>query len=166
MNTLIVLSGVPGSGKSYFSNALKAECKGRVFIISSDALRKEIAGDQRDLSKDTEVWVRYYQIAKDLAKEKDAIVIMDATHAKKVFRLNKIKPYRNLYNQIDLICFQLDKELVLKQNKEREFPIPEEALLKLIDEYEIPDEEEKEFYNHIDIIKDHNTSDIIKRYLY
>ena len=165
MNTLIVLSGVPGSGKSYFSNALKAECKGRVFIISSDTLRKEIAGDQRDLSKDQEVWVRYYQIAKDLAKEKDAIVIMDATHAKKVFRLDKIKPYRNLYNQIDLVCFQLDKELVLKQNKEREFPIPEEALLKLIDEYEMPDDEEKAFYDHIDVIKDHNTGNIIKRYL-
>lgn len=165
MNKLIVLSGVPGSGKSYFSNALKAECKGRVFIISSDALRKEITGDQRDLSKDREVWVKYYDIAKELAKEQDAIVIMDATHAKKVFRLDNIKPYRGLYNQIDLICFQLDKELVLKQNKEREFPIPEEALLKLIDEYVMPDQEERDFYDHVDIIKDHNTKSIIKRYL-
>ena len=54
---------------------------------------------------------------------------------------------------------------MLKQNKEREFPIPEEALLKLIDEYEMPDDEEKAFYDHIDVIKDHNTGNIIKRYL-
>ena len=165
MNYLIVLSGVPGSGKSYFSNALKAKKSEGVYIISSDALRKEIAGDQRDLSKDKEVWEKYYNLAKEYSQIKDAVVIMDATHARKVFRYDSIKPYKGLYNQIDLICFKLDKEMVLKQNKERDYPIPEDALLKLIDEYEMPDEDEKAFYNHIDIVKDHNTEEIIKRYL-
>ena len=165
MNYLIVLSGVPGSGKSYFSNALKSKKKENVYIVSSDSLRKEIAGDQRDLSHDKEVFEKYYELAKKYSEYKDAVVIMDATHAKKVFRLDKIKPYVGLYDQIDLVCFKLDKELVLKQNREREFPIPEEALLRLIDEYEMPDEEEKEFYNHIDFVKDHHTEEIIKRYL-
>ena len=165
MKRLIVLSGVPGSGKSYFSDALQTKSSNKVVIISSDALRREIAGDQRDLSKDKEVWERYYKIAKDLSKERDIIVIMDATHAKKVFRLDNIKPYRKLYDQIDLVCFKLNKAVVLKQNREREFPIPEDALLRLIDEYELPDDEEREFYDHVDIITNHDTIKIIDRYL-
>ena len=40
MNRLIVLSGVPGSGKSYFSASFKAKKEKHVYIISSDALRK------------------------------------------------------------------------------------------------------------------------------
>ena len=165
MKRLIVLSGVPGSGKSYFSNALKDKNNGHVYIISSDALRKEIAGDQRDLSKDKEVWEKYYKLGRELSKEKDAIVIMDATHAKKTFRLDNIKPYRKLYDQIDLVCFKLNKAVVLKQNREREYPIPEDALLRLIDEYELPDDEERAFYDHVDIIVNHDTAKIIDRYL-
>ena len=165
MKRLIVLSGVPGSGKSYFSDALKAKSSSDVRIISSDALRKEIAGNQQDLTKDKEVWEKYYKLGKEYSKEKDVIVIMDATHAKKVFRLDNIRPYRNLYDTVDLVCFKLNKSIVLKQNREREFPIPEDALLRLIDEYELPDDEEREFYDHVDIIVNHDTAKILDRYL-
>ena len=165
MNRLIVLSGVPGSGKSYFSNALKEKNNEHVYIISSDALRKEIAGNQADLSKDKEMWEKYYSLAKEYSSYQDAIIILDSTHAKKIYRIDCIKPYKKLYDQIDLVCFKLDKETVLKQNKEREYPIPEDALLRLIDEYEMPDDEEKAFYDHIDIITNHDTDKIIKRYL-
>jgi tRNA uridine 5-carbamoylmethylation protein Kti12 len=91
-------------------------------------------------------------------------VILDATNAKKEYRLDLIKPYRELYDEIDLVCFHIDRDLVIKQNKEREFPIPECALLKLIDAFEMPDEEEKEFFDHVDIITDHNIDKVIKRY--
>ena len=165
MNRLIVLSGVPGSGKSYFSNALKSEINEGVYVISSDQLRYELLGDQRDLSQDEKIWKRFYELTKEYAKKKDAIVVLDATNAKKIYRLDNIKPYKELYDEIDLIYFQLDKETVLKQNKERDNPIPEEALLRLINEFELPDDEEHAFFNHIDIIKSHHIKQIIKRYL-
>lgn len=164
MNYLVVLSGVPGSGKSYFSNALREDKEKHVYIISSDQIRKEICGNQQDLSQDPLVWKIFYSLIKTYSEDKEGIVILDATNAKKEYRLDLIKPYRELYDEIDLVCFHIDKDLVLKQNKEREFPIPECALLKLIDAFEMPDKEEEEFFDHIDLITDHNIDKIIKRY--
>ena len=164
MNRLIVLSGVPGSGKSYFSHLLKEKSPRQIFIISSDELRKQLLGDQRDLSNEPLIWKTYYQLAKDYSQKKDAIIILDATHAKKIYRLDSIKPYKDLYDEIDLVCFVLAKDLVLKQNREREFPIPEDALLRLIDEFEFPDKEEASFYHHIDIVNSNEIAEIIKRY--
>ena len=165
MNKLIVLSGVPGSGKSYFSASLKMAIKKHVYIISSDELRLNILGNQQDLSEDVLIWQIYYSLIKVYSVDKNAIVILDATHSKKVYRLDNIRPYRSLYDQVDLVCFRLDKELVLEQNKDRENPIPKENLLRLIDQFEMPDDEERKFYDHVDIIRDHETDKIIQRYL-
>ena len=164
MNHLVVLSGVPGSGKSFFSSALRENKERHVYVISSDQIRKDITGDQRDLSQDELVWKIFYSLVKTYSDDQDGIVILDATNAKKEYRLDNIKPFRDLYSSIDLVCFQIDKELVLKQNKEREFSIPEEALLKLIAAFEVPDEEEKAFFDHIDFIVDHNIDKIINRF--
>ena len=165
MNRLIVLSGVPGSGKSYFSQALKRAIKKHVYIVSSDELRLNILGNQQDLSEDELVWKIYYSLVEAYSIDKNGIVILDATHSKKVYRLDNIMPFRHLYDELDLVCFRLDKELVLEQNKGRENPIPKESLLRLIDQFEMPDDEERNFYDHVDIIRDHETDKIIARYL-
>ena len=164
MNRLIVLSGVPGSGKSYFSDALRKDKEKHVYIISSDQIRKEICGNQQDLSQDKLVWKIFYSLVKTYSEDKDGIVILDATNAKKEYRIDNIAPYKDLYDEVDLVCFHIERNLVLKQNKEREFPIPEDALLRLIDAFEMPGEDEEAFFDHIDIITDHNTDKIIKRY--
>ena len=164
MNRLIVHSGVTGSGKSYFSDALRKDKEKHVYIISSDQIRKEICGNQQDLSQDTLVWKIFYSLVKTYSEDKDGIVIMDATNAKREYRVDNVRPYKDLYDEVDLVCFHIDKDLVLKQNKEREFPIPEDALLKLIDAFEMPGEVEENFFDHIDIVTDHNTDKIIKRY--
>ena len=165
MNKLIVLSGVPGSGKSYFSALLRLQKKTHVYVISSDGLRREILGNQRNLSEDELIWRIFYALTKAFSEDKNGIVILDATNAKKQYRLDNIKPFKNLYEQIDLICFKLDNDIVIRQNRERDNPIPDEPLLRLINEFELPDDEERAFFDHVDIIKDQNLNDIIKRYL-
>ena len=165
MNKLIVLSGVPGSGKSYFSASLKRAKKKHVYIVSSDELRLNILGNQQDLSEDDLIWRIFYSLVESYSIDKEGIVILDATHSKKTYRLDNIKPFKPLYDQVDLICFRLDKELVLEQNKGRENPIPKDSLLRLIDQFEMPDDEERSFYDHVDIIRDHETDKIIGRYL-
>ena len=164
MNYLVVLSGVPGSGKSYFSNALRENKEKHVYVISSDQIRKEITGDQRDMSQDKLVWKIFYSLVKTYSDDQNGIVILDATNAKKEYRLENIKPFRDLYNEIDLVCFQIDRETVLKQNREREFALPEEVMVQLIDEFEKPDEEEKAFFDHVDFVTDHAIDKIINRY--
>ena len=156
---------MPGSGKSYFSSALKKAIKKHVYIVSSDELRYNILGNQQDLSEDDLIWRIFYELVKVYSIDKNGTVILDATHSKKIYRLDNIAQFKSLYDQIDLICFRLDKELVLSQNKDRDNPIPKENLLKLIEQFEMPDDEEKAFYDHLDIIKDHETDKIIARYL-
>ena len=164
MNYLVVLSGVPGSGKSYFSNALRENKEKHVYVVSSDQIRKEITGDQRDMSQDKLVWKIFYSLVKTYSDDQNGIVILDATNAKKEYRLENIKPFRDLYDEIDLVCFQIDRETVLKQNREREFALPEEVMVQLIDEFEKPDEEEKAFFDHVDFVTDHAIDKIINRY--
>ena len=165
MNYLIVLSGVPGSGKSYFSTAFKNAKSKHVYVISSDKLRAMILGNQRDLSEDELIWKIFYSLVKTYSIDKDGIVILDATHSKKTYRLDNIRPFKPLFDQIDLVCFRLDKELVIEQNRERENPIPPDNLLELINSFEMPDQEEAAFYDHVDIVKNHNIDKIISRYL-
>ena len=165
MNRLIVLSGVPGSGKSYFSDALRKDKEKHVYIISSDQIRKEMCGNQQDLSQDKLVWKIFYSLVKTYSIDKDGIVILDATHSKKTYRLDNIRPFKPLFDQIDLVCFRLDKELVIEQNRERENPIPPDNLLELLNSFEMPDQEEETFYDHVDIVKNHNIDKIISRYL-
>ena len=86
MNYLVVLSGVPGSGKSYFSNALREDKEKHVYIISSDQIRKDICGNQQDLSQDPLVWKIFYSLIKTYSEDKEGIVILDATNAKKEYR--------------------------------------------------------------------------------
>ena len=69
MNHLIVLSGVPGSGKSYFSASFKKAKNKHVYIISSDQLRASILGNQRDLSEDELIWKIYYSLVETYTSE-------------------------------------------------------------------------------------------------
>ena len=117
------------------------------------------------MSEDTLIFKIYYALLKAYSEDKNGIVVLDATHAKKIYRLDSIKPYKPLFDQVDLVCFKLDKETVLRQNAQRETPIPNDALIRLIDEYELPDEEERNFYHHVDIIYSHDIDKIIERYL-
>ena len=148
MNKLIVLSGVPGSGKSYISLLIKDRVKaGHVYVVSSDALRKQICGTQQCLDHDDLMWAMYYEMAKAYALDKDGIVILDSTNSRRMYRIDKVKPIKHLFDEVDLVTFELDKLTVMRQNMERDFPIPSDALERLIDEYEHVNEEDKKFFN-------------------
>lgn len=55
MKTLIIMSAVPGAGKSTWARQYQATHK-NVFIVSSDEVRKEITGQYQDFSRQNEVW--------------------------------------------------------------------------------------------------------------
>ena len=64
MAKLIVLSGVPGSGKSHFCDAFRKSMGGHVYVVSSDALRYEVTGSQQNMDEDKLVWKLFYGMAK------------------------------------------------------------------------------------------------------
>ena len=164
MNQLIVLSGVPGSGKSYISLLIKDRMKaGHVYVVSSDSLRKQICGTQQCLDHDDLMWAMYYEMAKAYALDKDGIIILDSTNSRRMYRIDKVKPIKHLFDEVDLVTFELDKLTVMRQNMERDFPIPSDALERLIDEYEHVNEEDKEFFDNIFTIDDSYLNTVIDK---
>ncbi len=161
MNKLVVMSGVPGSGKSYFSNTLK-RIKGRhVYIVSSDQIRAMLCGNQQDLSHDKVVWEMYYELAKAYSKDPDGIVVLDSTNSTTNYRVDSVKPLKLYFNEIDLVSFKLDKTTVLNQNLQRDWPIPTDALKDLIERFETPNEIDKEFFDNIWIVESNDIASIV-----
>ena len=162
MNKLIVLSGVPGSGKSYISLLIKDRMKnGHVYVVSSDTLRTQIAGSQKNFDYEELMWNMYYEMAKTYSLDKEGIVILDSTNSRRMYRIDKVKPLKDLFGEIDLVTFELDKLTVMRQNMEREFPIPSDALELLFDEYEHVNDEDRVFFNNIYHVNQRDLSPII-----
>lgn len=149
MNKLVVLAGVPGSGKSYFSSTIKKIKTSHVYVISSDQLRKEIGGSQANLNNDELMWKIFLSLAKTYALDPDGIVILDATHISSEFRVKRNFPLKELFNEIYLVVWNLDHLVVSNQNLQRDYPIPVEAMKMFFDKFEMPDEVDKEFFDHI-----------------
>lgn len=163
MNKLIVMSGVPGSGKSYFSNTLKRIKGSHVYIVSSDQIRALLSGNQQDLSHDNIVWQMYYSLARAYSKDPDGIVILDSTNPSTKYRIkpvSKLKPY---FDEVDLVSFKLDKKTVLNQNLERDWPIPTEVLKNLIEKFEYPNDKDKAFFDNIWLIDSNDISPVINK---
>lgn len=163
MKTLIVLSGVPGSGKSYFAHSLRDYKKGHVYIISSDAIRDLVTGNQQDLTEDPLMWKMYYELAKVYSADPNAIVILDATNKSAYYRVETTKQLSSYFDKFILIAFDIDEDTVLRQNLDREFPIPTKAVKEFLSTIELPNEIDKGFFNEVYIVKNDNFEDIIKK---
>ena len=145
MSKLVVLSGVPGSGKSYFSKLLRKHKKAHVYIISSDALRDIVTGNQRNISEDELMWKMYYELAAVYSQDKNGIVVLDATNRSRKYRIECVRELKTHFDEADLVIFDIPKEIVMKQNLEREFPVPEFVLEEYFREFEPPTKEDYEF---------------------
>lgn len=162
MNKLVVLSGVPGSGKSYFSKTVKKIKNSHVYVVSSDELRKEIAGSQSILSEDKLMWQIFYGLAKSYALDKDGVVILDATHTSSYLRVDKNIELKPLFDETILVMWNIDHNVVSNQNLQREYPIPPEVLDQFFEIFELPTEKDKEFFDRIIIISNNDIAPAIE----
>lgn len=162
MNKLIVLAGVPGSGKSYISILIKDRMRnGHVYVVSSDNLRAQICGNQQCFDYDYLVWNMYYDMARIYSTDEQGIVILDSTAAKRMFRIEQVRPLKRLFSEVDLVVFNLDKVTVMRQNLDRQFPVPSEVLERLYDSFEKVNDEDRAFFDKIYEIKDNNLKPVI-----
>lgn len=162
MNKLIVLSGVPGSGKSYFSNTVKKIKNSHVYVISSDALRKEITGSQSCFTHDRLMWDIFYSLARIYSLDKDGIVILDATNYTTELRVDRIRQYKEMFDQIIMVMWNIDRQVVSNQNLQREHPIPPEVLDIFLSKFELPTEKDYEFFDKVIVITNNDLVPVIK----
>ena len=153
MKTLIMLSGIPASGKSTWAAKYQATHP-NTFVISSDDVRVDVTGDYQDHSRQPEVWMEFSRRIHEFGQKEDVTVILDA--------LNDVDDVREKYvrenpefDRYILAIFPFDKEKSIKLNDEREWPykVPNDILLKLIEKYEEPSQEIKKLFDDIQYIK-------------
>ena len=162
MNKLVVLAGVPGSGKSYFSKTIKKVKSSHVYVVSSDALRREIAGTQSSLEYEDLMWQMFMSLARTYSLDKEGVVILDATHVNSDLRVERNKELKGLFNELILIVWELDKSVVSNQNLQREYPIAPEVLEKFFSIFKLPNEKDKEFFDQIIYIKNSDIAPAIE----
>ena len=162
MNKLVVLSGVPGSGKSYFSKTIKKVKDSHVYVVSSDELRAMIAGSQSNIEHEDLVWPIFYGLAKAYAKDPDGIVVLDATHVSTKHRVDDNREIAKLFDEVDLVMWNCDKQIVSNQNLQREYPIAPQVLDRFFEIFELPNEIDKAFFNKIIVIENSDIAPAIE----
>lgn len=153
MKQLIILSAVPGSGKSTWAKKYQASHP-NTYIISSDEIRFELTGQYQDFSKQKEVWEEFENRLLNYSKQDgNFTVILDA-----VIDLNSLrKKYYDLGKNFDrkiLVILRKPLELLKKLNKERkeEKWVPEDVLINLYNKFEEPTKDLLEIFDEWEYI--------------
>ena len=162
MSKLIVLSGVPGSGKSYFCKTIKKIKESHVYIVSSDELRREITGRQSNLNEDELMWKIFFSLAKTYSLDKEGVVVLDATHVSKKMRVDRNKKLKHLFEEVDLVMWNIDKQVVANQNLQREYPIAPDVLERFYQILELPTEDDKKFFDKIIMVTSNDIAPVIQ----
>ena len=159
MRNLIILRGIPASGKSTWvkNNGLEQ------FTVSSDALRLLYAGVEYDLEghqiisqkADRKVWNELHNIVENRMKD-GQLTVVDATHISEK-SISEYKKLSKKYNyRITIIQFDISLEEALKRNSEREEykRVPENVIKDIYERSKQP------WQNSYEIIKADEVGDI------
>ena len=150
MKTLIVLSAMPGSGKSTWAKKQQEEHP-HTLIISSDKIRYELTGSMQDFSKQKEVWELFsLRIHEYANKYDDVTVILDALNDLNVLREKYVKENPE-YDRYELVLFPRTLEQIRFYNKQRNenIVVPDDQLEMLIKKFEKPSEEIIQLFDEI-----------------
>jgi predicted kinase len=144
--TCHMLMGVAGSGKDFYvkNGPLQSDMP----IVSLDDLRISMKVKRGN----TKFQGHMIQAAKELFKvnmRKGESFIFNATNLTKDVRDKWISLVREYGGRVSIHYIEVPYKKLLKQNKDREYPIPEEAIEKMITKIEMPkyDEAEEIYFN-------------------
>ena len=135
MPELNMLIGLPGSGKSYYANALKAS--GYV-VHSSDAIREELFGDESIQGKPDQVFsLLHKRVINDLKAGKN--VVYDATNINSKLRMQTLRRLNNIEGLVKS-CTIIARpfEECVKMDRERGRTVGEDVLKKMISRWNTP----------------------------
>jgi predicted kinase len=154
VKTFILLSAVPGAGKSTWASAYAAS-HDNVYIVSSDEVRKEVTGAYQIFNQEPLVWETFRRRIHEFgALHPDATVIADAVNDTNVLR----KYYAHETSEFDHKMFVfIDKplEVVMVQNKMRRQDkwVPEHVIVDFFKKMEPPSQEAMDLFHEVVFVK-------------
>lgn len=149
---LIVMVGLPGSGKSFIAKQL-AEVNDDISIVSSDAIREEFYGDANDQSHNDKVFRIVNKRLKEglLAGKK---VILDATNISKKRRKALLRDLK--YPKSMAIVMAVPEYICKKRDEERDRHVGPDVINRMIKNWCPP--HYSEGFDFISIVYDYDNS--------
>jgi predicted kinase len=149
---LIVMVGLPGSGKSFIAKQL-AEVNDDIAIVSSDAIREEFYGDANDQSHNDKVFrIVNKRLKEGLIAEKK--VILDATNISKKRRKALLRDLK--YPKSMAIVMAVPEYICKKRDEERDRHVGPDVINKMIKNWCPP--HYSEGFDFISIVYDYDNS--------
>ena len=134
---VVVTFGVSGSGKStWIRNNLPQHT-----VVSLDSLRQQIGKSRSDQSQNSKI----VQLAKEQLKtllRSQSKIVWDATNIRRDFRQQIINISRNYGALVTLVIFHCPEDIYFQRNRERRHRIPEDVLVRQIEQMEFPELDE------------------------
>ncbi len=129
---VILMSGLPGAGKDYW---IQKNLPGW-HLISLDNIRREMK------IAPTENQGRVIARARELARQylrKKQNFVWNATNLSRQIREQSIGLLASYHARIRIIYIEPSAETLTQQNRERNWPVPESAINKMLARWEVPD---------------------------
>ena len=152
---LILMCGVPASGKSTVANNLAQHFgEQKAVVISMDAIREKWFGTRKCQDRGDEV---YAQSVDDVlsAFESCDIVIYDATNRTRKARRKLVETIQKYYDCLVYCVFMdtpLEVALERNANRDKSIQVPPAVIHRMFDTFEPPREENEEYFEEIYII--------------
>lgn len=143
---LIMMIGIPGSGKSTYVKSIPKE---GVAVICPDEIREELTGDASDQTRNSEVFDLAYKRMR-FSLYLQGSVVFDATSLTKEARkkvLSYIPDRKN--TTVEYVWMDTPLEECLKRNASRERSVPEPVIRRMAEKLEPPTPEECDIYKAI-----------------
>ena len=138
MAKLILMVGLPGSGKTTFANTMFDK---DIIVLSSDGIRKELYGSESDQNHNDIVFKTLYDRAIDGLLNNKTIVI-DSTNSIKENRKRALSNFSNMNISRTAIVINTDIETCLKQNSKRKRVVEESVIKEFADAFSFPTKDE------------------------
>lgn len=130
---LLMLSGLPGSGKSTCAKSMVISGDNgnyKPIIHSSDGLREELFGNEATQGDNNILFTELHRrIKADLIAGKD--VVYDATNISKKLRKQFLSELKNIDCTPICICVMTSYETCLKNNEKRDRQVPKEVIKRM-----------------------------------
>ena len=143
MQKFLMTIGLPGSGKSTYSEELINSIDTTWIIVSSDSIRETVFGDVNNQSHNGEVFNIMFNRTKKGLKEGHS-VYYDATNLSSKRRIGLIKELKKIAGDFEINCilFAPSFEVCLERNMNRDRVVPEYAMKRMFKSFEPPHKSE------------------------